>query len=119
MPALIKQRCASVHLRVELVSEMAQGIFVYGAVIHSLESQKYFCGPEVHMGTASMHKNRKGTCFCTLPLSLSQGDNPRWRDGNRRKRKLQRPYQAGLFPVCMLWPSVLERSFEKSHCLHT
>lgn len=85
MPALIKQRRASVHLRVELVSGMAQGIFVYGAVIHSLESQKYFCGPEAHMGTASMHKNRKGTCFCTLPLSLSQGDNPRWRDGNRRK----------------------------------
>lgn len=104
---------------VELISGMVQGSFVYGVVILCLESQKNFCGPEPYIGTASMHTNSQGTCFCTLPLSLSQGDHPRWRDGNRRNRKLHRPYQVGLFPVCVLWLSMLERNFEKSYCLHT
>lgn len=71
VPALIKQRHASVCLRVELVSAMAQGFFVYGAVILCLESEKYFCGPEAYTGTASMHGNRWGTCFCTLTVNLS------------------------------------------------
>lgn len=72
VPALIKQRHAPLCLRVELVSGMAQGFFVYGAVILGLESEKYFCGPEAYAGTASMHANIQGTCFCALPGVLAR-----------------------------------------------
>lgn len=90
---------------------------MYGVVVLCLESEKYFCDPEAYTETASMHANRQGTCFCTLPMSFSQGDHIKWKDCNRRKRKFWRPYQVGFFPVYMLQLSMLERNFEKSHCL--
>lgn len=74
MLVLIKQKHASEHLRAELVSRMAQGFFVCGAVILCLESQKYFCVPEAYIETASLHA-KKGNLFL-YPDTESQSGRP-------------------------------------------